>query len=159
MRTLAHAFGEDWAKTFDPYFVGFDSQFERLTKLHDELTKNVPNYPPYNIKKIDENKYVVEIAVAGFAKQDVEITIDGGKLTVKGNMKDDSEKCLFKGIASRAFTRTFAIGDTVEVKNAEMMNGLLKIFFESIIPEHKKPKKIDINDGKQDTKQFLTEQQ
>jgi molecular chaperone IbpA len=157
MKTLAHAFGQDWAKTFDPFFVGFDNQFDKLSKLHDELTKNVPNYPPYNIKKIDESKYVIELAVAGFAKHDVEITIEDDKLIIKGNTNNDSENFLFKGIATRAFTRTFAIGDTVEVKNAEMINGLLKIFFENIIPEHKKPKKIDINDGKQDTKQFLAE--
>ncbi len=158
MKTIAHAFGQDWAKTFDPFFVGFDNQFDRLSKLHDELTKNVPNYPPYNIKKVGENKYVVEIAVAGFARQDVEITIEEGKLTVTGNMKDDSENFLFKGIASRAFTRTFAIGDTVEVKNAEMINGLLKIFFENIIPEHKKSKKIEIDgEDRQPSKQFLAE--
>lgn len=158
MKTLAHAFGQDWAKTFDPVFVGFDSHFNKLSKLHDELTKNIPNYPPYNIKKIDENKYVVELALAGFAKQDVELELDDNKLVVKGNVKDDSSNFLFKGIASRAFTRTFALDDTIEVKNAEMVNGMLKIFFENIIPEHKKPKKIEINDEKQTTsKQFLSE--
>lgn len=153
IRTLAHAFGQDWAKEFEPFFVGFDNHFNKLTKIHDEFAKNIPNYPPYNIKKIDENKYVVEIAVAGFAKQDIEITLDDGKLIVKGSTKDDEEGYLFKGIASRAFTRTFALTDTIEVKDADMVNGMLKIFLENIIPEHKKPKKIDIKTDKQ----FLTE--
>jgi len=151
MKTLAHAFGQDWAKTFDPVFVGFDAHFDRLSKLHDELTKNIPNYPPHNIKKIDENKYVVELALAGFAKQDIEIELDDNKLIVKGNIKDDSSNFLFKGIASRAFTRTFALDDTMEVRNAKLFNGMLKIFFENIIHETKKLKKNDINDNNEAT--------
>jgi molecular chaperone IbpA len=157
IKTLAHAFGQDWAKEFDPFFVGFDNHFNKLSKMHDDLAKNIPGYPPYNIKKLDENKYVVEIAVAGFAKQDIEITLEDGKLIVKGNTKDDTDRFLYKGIASRAFTRTFALDDTLEIKNADLVNGMLKIFFEQIIPEHKKPKKIDINEPTQSTKQLLTE--
>lgn len=134
-------------KDFDKFYVGFDDQFNRLAKIHDDLTKNIPNYPPYNIKKIDENKYTIELAVAGFSKSNIDITLDDDKLIVKGmTMDENDENYLFKGIANRAFTRMFALSDHVEVKNAEMVNGMLKIFLEKIIPEHKKPKKIEVSD-------------
>ena len=138
-------------KDFDKFFVGFDDQYGRMVKMHDDLTKNIPNYPPYNIRKTDENTYVIEIALAGFAKQDIEIELIDGKMVIRGNTADDNSDVnnnyLFKGIANRAFTRTFALEDQIEVQNAEMLNGMLKVFLERIIPEHKKPKKIDIGSG------------
>lgn len=135
-------------KDFDKFFVGFDDQFNRLSKLHDDLTKNIPNYPPYNIKKTGDNTYVIELAVAGFARQDIEIELADGKMVVKGNVQSDeeSESFLFKGIAARNFTRSFALDDQVEVKDAEMINGMLKVFLERVIPEHKKPKKIEVKE-------------
>ncbi len=148
-------------KDFDKFFVGFDDQFNRLAKLHDDFAKNVPNYPPYNIKKVDDNKYVIEIAVAGFTKSEIEITVEEEKLIVKGSAADntDSGSYLFKGIGLRDFTRTFALNDQVEIKGAAMLNGLLKIALERIIPENKKPKKVDIVDEEsvKSTKQYLTE--
>ena len=142
-------------KDFDKFFVGFDDTYNRLAKLHDDVTKFVPNYPPYNIRKVEENRYVVELAVAGFARQDIEITFEDGKLIVKGNAQDDSENFLFKGIANRAFTRTFALDDHIEIKDAEMFNGMLKIFLERIIPDHKKPKKIEVTDSQPTSKLLL----
>jgi molecular chaperone IbpA len=134
-------------KDFDKFFVGFDEQFNRLAKMHDDITKNIPNYPPYNIKKTGDNTYLIEVAVAGFAKQDIEIELVDGKMVVTGKThSDDDSSFLFRGIANRAFTRTFALDDQIEVKDAEMFNGMLKIFLERIIPEHKKPKKIDVKD-------------
>jgi molecular chaperone IbpA len=129
-----------------------------MVKFHDDLTKNIPNYPPYNIRKLEENRYLIEVAIAGFSKSDVEITFEDNKLTINGKSKDDkSEGFLFKGIANRAFTRTFLLDDNVEVKDADMMNGMLKIFLEKFIPEHKKPKKIEVKDNRHSDKQFLTE--
>ena len=151
LKALANtfAFGPGFkfgTKDLDKFFVGFDDQFNQMAKMHDDLTKNIPNYPPYNIKKVKDNKYVIELAVAGFAKSDVEITFEDGKLIVAGKAADDSDtdNFLYKGIANRAFNRTFALNDQVEINNAEMLNGMLKIFLERIIPEHKKPKKIEI---------------
>ncbi|NBV11517.1 MAG: heat-shock protein [Chitinophagia bacterium] len=144
-------------KDFDKFFVGFDDTYNRLAKLHDDVTKYVPNYPPYNIKKVEENKYVVELAVAGFAKQDIEITFEDGKLIVKGSTQDDGDNFLFRGIANRAFTRTFALDDQIEIKDAEMFNGMLKIFLERIVPEHKKPKKIEVKEKSTSAKQLLVE--
>jgi molecular chaperone IbpA len=137
-------------KDFDKFFVGFDDQFRQLQKLHDDITKNIPNYPPYNIRKVDDTHYVIEMAVAGFGQTDIDIEIDGGKLVVKGNVEsnEQEENFLFKGIAARAFTRTFALNDQVEVKDAELFNGMLKIALERLIPEEKKPKKVAVKTGK-----------
>lgn len=142
MTLLPQVFGKD----FDKLFVGFDDHWSRMLQLHDEMTKNIPNYPPYNIYKSDENKYVIELAVAGFGKQDIEITLDNDKLIVRGEAKDDTQAFLYKGIATRAFTRSFAIDDQVVVNNASMVNGMLKIFLERIVPEHKKTRKVEISD-------------
>lgn len=133
-------------KDFDRFFIGFDEQFNNLQKLHDDLTKNIPNYPPYNIRKNDDNHFTIEIAVAGFGQQDIDIEMNDGKLVVRGNIANDaeSESFLFKGIANRAFTRTFALNDEIEVKDAEIFNGMLKIALERLIPEHKQPKKISV---------------
>ena len=153
-------FSQDTFKDFDKFFVGFDDQILKMQKLHDDITKNIPNYPPYNIKKLDDTHYVIEMAVAGFGQQDIEIEIDGGKLVVKGNVSGDStdgqpDNFLFKGIANRAFTRSFALNDQVEVNDAELFNGMLKIALERIIPEEKKPKKVPVKAGK--GKQLLNE--
>ena len=156
--TFGHAF-----KDMDKFFVGFDDQLNRLAKIHDDVTKNIPNYPPYNIKKTGDNNYVIELAVAGFAKQDIEIEFADDKLIIKGNTKDDeSSDFLFKGIAARNFTRTFVLDDQIEIKDAAMLNGMLKIALERIIPDHKKPKKIEVKDSDEvfttkSNKQFLTE--
>lgn len=152
-------------KDFDKFFVGFEDQFNKMAKLHDELTKNIPNYPPYNIYKQAENKYVVELAVAGFGKQDIEITLENDRLIIRGEAKDDAQAFLYKGIATRAFTRSFAVDDQVVVQGASMINGMLKVFLERIIPESKKSRKIDIADegstvsefAADNPKQFLTE--
>lgn len=151
-------------KDFDKFFVGFDDQFNRIAKMHDDLTKHIPNYPPYNIKKVDDKTYTIELAVAGFTKQNVDITLEDDRLIVKGFTTDDNEAAeqyLFQGIANRAFTRVFALSDQVEVQSAEMVNGMLKIFLERIIPEHKKPKKIEVAEkkpsAKASKKEFLTE--
>jgi len=137
---------QDSFKDFDKFYVGFDDVLNRMTKIHDEVAKNIPNYPPYNIKKTDENTYVIEMAVAGFGKTDITIETEGDKLVIKGNTdaKEEKTNILFQGLAFRPFTRMFTLNDQVEVKNAEMINGLLKVSLERIIPEDKKPKKIEI---------------
>jgi len=147
-------------KDFDRYFVGFEDQVANMQKLHADVTKNIPGYPPYNIKKTGDNTYTIELAVAGFAQSEIDIEIDGGKLIVKGNAasrEDEKEESfLFKGIANRSFTRSFAIDDQIEVKNAELFNGMLKIILERLVPEEKKPKKVQVKTRGQ--KQYLTEE-
>lgn len=134
------------SKDLDKFFVGYDRVFDRLREFHDEATKNIPNYPPYNIKKTEENKYVIEMAVAGFGKQDIEIETEGDKLIIKGNAEQDTADTadtLYQGLALRPFTRAFTLNDQVEVQNAEMINGLLKVTLERMIPESQR-KKIEI---------------
>jgi molecular chaperone IbpA len=146
-------------KDFDKFFVGFEDTAAQMQKLHDDLTKNIPNYPPYNIRKNGENSYTIEVAVAGFGESEIDIEIDGGKLIVKGNVASTDDEVednfLFKGIATRAFTRAFAIDDQIEVKNAELFNGMLRIALERLVPEQKKPKKIAVKSKGE--KQFLAE--
>lgn len=149
-------FGEHF-KDFDKVFVGFDDQITKMQTLHDELTKNIPNYPPFNVRR-NGNTYTIEIAVAGFAQNEIDITIDGGKLVVKGNSESveaEDTDYLFKGIATRAFTRAWAIGDEYEVKDAELFNGVLKIALDQLVPEEKKAKKVPVKTGS--GKQFLRE--
>jgi len=135
-------------KDFDKYFVGLEEQQDHMQRLHAEIAKNIPGYPPYNIKKNSDNSYTIELAVAGFAQSEIDIEIDGGKLIVKGNSAltedDKNENFLFKGIANRAFTRAFAIDDQIEVKGAELFNGMLRIVLERLIPEETKPKKVQV---------------
>lgn len=155
-KLIPSIFGDTF-KDFDKFFVGFDDQFTKLQQLHDDLTKNIPNYPPYNIRKVDDTHYVIEMAVAGFGQNEIDIEIDGGKLVVKGNVSQEAEdNFLFKGIANRAFTRTFALNDQVEVKDAELFNGMLKIALERLIPEAQKPKKVAVKSKGE--KQLLNEE-
>jgi molecular chaperone IbpA len=129
-----------------PLFVGFDRVYDRLNEFQETVSKNIPSYPPYNIRKVDENKYVIELALAGFSKSDIEIEVKDDVLKITGSTKDDAENLLYRGIANRTFNRNFNLADTIEVKDASLMNGMLKVFLENIIPEHKKPKKININE-------------
>jgi molecular chaperone IbpA len=133
-------------KDIDKFFVGYDKVFNELQKFHDGVAKNIPNYPPYNIKKTDENKYVIEMAVAGFGKSDIEIETEGDKLVIKGNSSQDESdtNTLYQGLAFRPFTRMFTLNDQVEINGAELVNGLLKVSLERIIPDEKKPKKVEI---------------
>lgn len=135
-------------KDFDRFFVGFDPIIKKLSDAAEQSVKLAQNYPPYNIKKIEDNKYTIELAVAGFGKQDLEIEIVDDKLVIKGNTQhdaDDHAAYLYQGLAQRAFTRTFNLADNIEIKGAALLNGILKIALEAIIPEHKKPKKIEID--------------
>ena len=146
------------SKDFDKFFVGFDDQFDRMAKLSQELTKNIPAYPPFNIKKESDNKYSIEMAVAGFSQSDIDITLDGNKLTITGKTTDDSEggEFLFKGIANRAFTRTFALADKIEVQSAEIVNGMLKVALDKLA-EVSTVKKIEVKGAKASKKEFLAE--
>ncbi len=146
-------------KDLDRFFVGYDKVAQRIADIADQATTLAAKYPPYNVKKVDENKYIIEMAVAGFGKQDLEIELADNKLIIKGNVhsgepaEEDSQgtwtfpQMLYQGLAMRPFTRTFTLADNVEIRNADMFNGILRIVLEAIIPEHKKPKKIEINDG------------
>jgi molecular chaperone IbpA len=148
-----HTFS-DLAK-FDKFFVGSDKFLSKVQETAQYLanTAGSAGYPPFNLKKTDDNVYVIEMAVAGFGKQDIELTLEDNKLKIAGQttldtLTDDGVNVdyLHKGISDRPFQRTFTLADNVVVNNAKMVNGLLKIWLEHIIPEDKKPKKIDITE-------------
>ena len=132
-------------KRFDPFTIGFTDVFEELEKMSKQVQK-ATTYPPYNIKRIDDNNYVIELAVAGFAKSDVEVTLEGNKLVVKGVANDEEapENYLFKGIANRGFTREFTLADKVEIENAELINGMLKIGLANMVKVQDAVKKIAV---------------
>ena len=127
----------------DPFFIGFNRELDRLSNIYREATHQ--SYPPYNLVKIDDDTYQLSLALAGFSKDEVSVSVDNGSLIVKGEKAEESSKeVLHKGIATRKFTRTFALGEYMEVDRAEMADGILNIFVERNIPEEKKPKKINI---------------
>lgn len=134
-------------RKFDPFTIGFDEVFKDLQEMSKTATKAM-SYPPYNIKQVNENKYVIEMAVAGFAKSDIEVTLEGNKLVIKGKAQDEEspENFIFKGIANRNFQREFKINDKVEIDNAELANGMLKIWLQNLVKTQDVIKKISIVD-------------
>ena len=133
-----------WDLFKDPFFIGFDRALD--TWSHAQTVSSATNYPPYNVIKVDEDNFVVELAVAGFGKTDISLSTADGKLTVKGElaMEDNDSKFIHRGIAARKFTREWALGEYMEVKAAELKDGMLKIDIVRIVPEEKKPKTIKI---------------
>ena len=129
---------------FIPYSIGFDNLFDRLFDIDLESSSS---YPPYNISKVDDNNYIIEMALAGFNKDDIEIELADSELTVRSKKREDSNKdvnLIHQGISHRSFNRKFTLSEEILVKNAEMKNGMLIIKLEKFIPENKKPKLISI---------------
>jgi molecular chaperone IbpA len=137
-----------------PITVGFDDMFDHFEDMMDDsfFRGSVANFPPYNIVKTGENTYDVELALAGFGKDDIQVEYKENQLTVKSKANKDpvdevekyDEGVIHRGISKRMFTRSFTIANDVEVKGAELKDGLLKVSLERIIPEHKKAKSIEI---------------
>ena len=131
----------------DPFFIGFNRELDRLNSVHNLATRQA--YPPYDILKLDEDTYKLSLAVAGFSKDDIKVSVDNGTLIIKGEIVEVTEaEIVHKGIAGRKFTRTFALGEYMEVTGAEMKDGMLHISIDRIVPEDKKPKSIDIKVAK-----------
>ena len=130
-----------------PLSVGFDDVFDHFESMFDYDTINISNYPPYNIVKTGDNKYDVELALAGFNKKDINVSVENGMLTIESKedkSKDKDGEVIHKGISKRYFKKSFTISDDVEVKGAELKDGMLRISMEKIIPEAKKLRTIDI---------------
>ena len=141
--------------------LGFENFFRDVEKLLDmDVSKTNPSFPPHNIIKLNDTHYVVELAVAGFSKDEIEITTQDGTLTIKGDKKEGQTdvQYLHRGIGTRSFTKQLTIADTVEVKGAEFKDGILRVGLENVIPEAKKPRKIEIgNELKEFKPQLLQE--
>jgi molecular chaperone IbpA len=134
-----------------PFSIGFDNMFDQFESLlgNGELSTQ-SNYPPYNIRKAGKDKYAIEVAVAGFNKNDVEVEYEDNLLTVKTKKVDKAVEndmdgeIIHRGISQRSFSRSFTIADDIKVEGAEIKNGLLTINCEKIVPEQKKRKLIPI---------------
>ena len=130
-------------RDISPFTIGFDRTFDTLSLLANSK-RQTSNYPPYNIRKVSEDKYTIELAVAGFEENEIDIETAGENLTIKGSRdKDASEGLVHQGLAARDFTKTFVLSDDMIIKGAALSNGMLYIGVERVIPENKKPRKID----------------
>jgi molecular chaperone IbpA len=137
-----------------PVSVGFDSIFDHFENMWDDDFFDLPsvttNYPPYNIVKSGNNKYDVEVALAGFNKKDINVNVGDGMLTIESKKEDkisdedENGEVLHQGISQRYFKRSFSVADDVEVKGAKLENGLLRVSMERKIPEAKKLRTIDV---------------
>ena len=130
-------------RDISPFTIGFDRTFDTLALLANSK-QQTSNYPPYNIRKLSEDKYTIELAVAGFEEEEIDIEAVGENLTIKGSKdKEASEGLVHQGLAARDFNKTFVLSDDMVIKGAALSNGMLYIGIEWIIPEDKKPRKID----------------
>jgi molecular chaperone IbpA len=132
---------------FAPFTVGFDRVFDKLVD-YGNTNYETGGFPPYNIRKTDDFKHVIEIALAGFSKDEIDVVLTDGVLEIKSkntvSVDKPKDDMIHKGIAKRAFTRKFTLADDIEIKDAKLINGLLLIDLEQIVPEHKKPKTIKV---------------
>ena len=131
-----------------PFSIGFDSIFDEFDRMLDS-SDFVSNYPPYNINQVKDNKYKIEVALAGFDKKDIAVEAKDNTLTISSKREDKANKevdgVVHRGIASRQFTRSFALGDNIKVNDAKLENGLLTVDLEREIPEEEKPRLIEVH--------------
>ena len=127
---------------FRPFAIGFDRYFEDLERMSN-ITQT--NYPPYNVVKEDDEHFSVELAVAGFSKKDVSITKEKNVLVIEGKVEDESKDFVHKGLASRAFKRSWTLSDDIVIEGAELKDGILSVNLEKVVPEEDKPVEIKIS--------------
>ena len=141
---------------FSPFTVGFDRVFDELNRVQ---STSQSNYPPYNIRKgNEEDSYLIELSVAGFGKDDLSVMVKENNLTIEGDISHKDSAFVHQGISQRKFSRNFVLAEDVLVKGSDLSNGILSIFLERVVPEEKKARTIDI--GKVSAsmkKQFLAE--
>jgi len=148
MTTSAYNFPRD-------LFLGFDSLFDNLYQYNDNQNAK-QTYPPYNVVKKDDNHYLIEIAVAGFKSDDINLTLEKGVLTVDGKKdRDETTEYIRQGISARNFKRSFTLADTIKVVGADVVDGLLLIGLENVVPEEEKPKTINLGEFTKSAKKIL----
>lgn len=126
--------------------IGFESLLRTLENIKNEPPVT-PSFPPYNIVRHDEIRYTIELAVAGFSKDDLKVSVSENVLTVKGKGRESlGPQYIHRGISYKGFSRSFTLADTVHVMNVDYFDGMLKIDLENIVPEHKRPREIPINE-------------
>ena len=126
----------------DPFFIGFNRELGRLNTAYKT---NSQSYPPYDVLKLDNDTYQISLAIAGFSREDIDVSVDNGTLIIKGEIVEVTDaEVVHKGIAGRKFVRSFALGEYMEVTSAELKDGMLHVHVVRIVPEEKKPKSIKI---------------
>ena len=140
-------------------FVGFEGLFDELERIHTSARSGNDNYPPHNIVKIDDEKFLIELAVAGFTQDDISLEVKDGILKIKGAVESDSEReYAWKGISSRKFEKSFRLSEFVVIDGADLENGILVVYARVELPEERRPRKIEIGSaGASKKKQFLKE--
>ena len=137
-------------------FVGFDTLFEDLERIHQSARSGTDNYPPHNIVKIDEEKFLIELAVAGFKQDDIDVEVKDGILKISGEMGKDERDFAFKGISSRKFEKSFRLSEFVVIDGADLVDGILVVYARVELPEEKRPRKIELGSaGASKKKQYL----
>jgi molecular chaperone IbpA len=123
--------------------IGFDRLFDELGRTF--ANSKAENYPPYNIIKVDEHNWAIQVAVAGFGEDELDVEFKDNILTITGEKQEkDEQEYLHRGISARTFTRTFTLNDNVKIQGATVVNGILAVSLEHIVPDEQKPKKIAI---------------
>ena len=137
-------------------FVGFDTLFEDLERIHQSARSGSDNYPPHNIVRIDEEKFLIELAVAGFKEDGINVEVKDGILKVTGEMDKDERDFAFKGISSRKFEKSFRLSEFVVIDGADLKDGILVVYARVELPEEKRPRKIELGSaGASKKKQYL----
>ena len=137
-------------------FVGFDTLFEDLERIHQSARSGTDNYPPHNIVKIDEEKFLIELAVAGFKQDDIDVEVKDGILKISGEMGKDERDFAFKGISSRKFEKSFRLSEFVVIDGADLKDGILVVYARVELPEEKRPRKIKLGSaGASKKKEYL----
>ena len=137
-------------------FVGFDTLFEDLERIHQSARSGTDNYPPHNIVRIDEETFLIELAVAGFKEDGINVEVKDGILKVTGEMAKDERDFAFKGISSRKFEKSFRLSEFVVIDGADLKDGILVVYARVELPEEKRPRKIEIGSaGASKKKQYL----
>lgn len=137
-------------------FVGFDTLFEDLERIHQSARSGTDNYPPHNIVRIDEEKFLIELAVAGFKEDGINVEVKDGILKITGEMDKDERDFAFKGISSRKFEKSFRLSEFVVIDGADLKDGILVVYARVELPEEKRPRKIELGSaGASKKKEYL----
>ena len=131
---------------FRDWVIGYDKIFNTVLNQPNNLINNKPNYPPHNLIEYEDGKYTITLAVAGISKEDLDVTLEEQNLTISydGKETESNGKILYRGIANRSFKKIFHLADNIEVNDASVNNGFLTIDLEQNIPDHKKPRQIEL---------------
>ena len=136
-------------------FIGFEPILNELERIHS-AGRSQDNYPPHNVVKVDDENFIIELAVAGFSEEDISVEVKDGILLVKGENGEDSREYAHKGISSRKFEKSFRLSEFVVIDGANLVNGILVVNARVEVPEERRPRKIEIGSaGASKKKEYL----